>query len=242
MRDRAYAEALRNSGVLSSLSIYWFDMQMNPLLDRLIGQLDTLVPFLALSRHDVFQMLNDNRVAWFAPNEEALPEAYASYRRQVNHSAFLLGYSYFESFLVDLLTAVLRNRPAMLRKNKHVDVSEIVESVDKAYLIDRVIQRELMDLFYKSMADRIEELRSRYNFTITQDEEVRLCRASLIRNCILHNSSRADARLGVHDGYTQGQEFAIGTEQVHDYGFMLRTLVRRMCGEAQKNHGVGLEQ
>lgn len=211
---------------------------MNTLLVRLIGQLDTLVPFLALSREDVFRVLNEHKVTWFASNEDALPAAYESYRRQVNHSAFLLGYSYFESFLTDLLSAILRNRPQMLPRDRQVKYSEVIESSDKAQLIDKLIRRELVDLLYRSMPNIIAELRSRYGFSITEAEEVALCRALLIRNCILHNSSRADSRLGAYDHYAEGEEFEITASQVHEYGLMLRQWARRMYEEAQQNHGI----
>ncbi len=214
---------------------------MSALVDRLIDQLDTLVPFLALSREDAFRMLQEHRLTWFAPDEECLPEAYAAYRTQVNHSAFLLGYSYFESFLTDLLSAILRNRPTMLPKDRKVRWSEVIDSADKEELIGRLIRRELLDLLYKSMADIVTELRSRYGFTITEAEETGLRRASLIRNCILHNSSRADARLGDYDQYEEGQEFEVSAQHVHEYGLTLRALVRRMYGEAHKNHGIGGE-
>lgn len=207
--------------------------------NRLIGQLDTLIPFLALSHEGIFRLLKEHRLTWFADNEDALPAAYASYRKQVNHSAFLLGYSYLESFLTDLIGSVLRQRPAMLPKSRKIDYSEVLDSRDKDALIDRIIQRELHDLFYKSMADIIEELRSRYGFTITEEEESRLVVASLVRNCIMHNSACADARLGVIDGFHDGEEFELSEEDVHDYGLILRRVARRMYAEAQANHGVG---
>ena len=215
---------------------------MKTLPDRLIEQLNSLVSFLSLSREDVFQVLNDNRVTWFAANQKALPAAYTTYRRQINHSAILLGYSYFESFLVDLLTEILRNRPAMLPRGRKVDYSEILDSPDKNALMDKLIQRELHELFYKSMEDIIKELRERYNFTITEEEERRFIEASLIRNCIIHNSSRADSRLSQQGGHPEGEEFEVSAADVHSYGLTARTLVRRMYDEAHANHGVGVEQ
>jgi hypothetical protein len=214
---------------------------MNTLLDRLIDQLDTLVSFLALSREDVFLILNEHRVMWFSTNEKALPHAYTGYRKQVNHSAFLLGYSYFESFLTDLLAEILRNRPAMLPKAKKIDYSEIIENHDKGDLVGRIVRREIHELLYKNMADIIKELRSRYNLTVTEDEERELVVASLVRNCIMHNSSRADFRLGSHDGYQEGHEFEMSAVRVHQYGMTLRTMVRRMYEEARRNHDVGAE-
>ncbi len=211
-------------------------------LDRLINQLDTLFPFLALSREDIFDVLNLHRYTWFVEDEASLPVAYSIYRKQINHSAFLLGYSYLESFLTDLMANVLRNRPAMLPKNRKIDYSEILDSHDKGDLIDKLIKRELHDLLYKSMSGIITELRSRYNFTVTEEEKHRLVEGSLIRNCIMHNSSCADSRLASYDGYREGEEFELSTEDIHSFGLMLRKLVRRMYEEASEKHGVGVEQ
>lgn len=214
---------------------------MKTLLDILIGQLDTRVPFISLSRADVFQLLNEHRGAWFGENEQALPAAYTSYRRQVNHSAVLPGYPYLENFLVGLLAQILRHRPAMLPRGRKVDYAEILDSPDKSTLIDKLIERELHELFYRSMEEIIKELRERYNFTITEEKERRLIEASLIRNCIMHNSSRADSRLSRHGGLPEGEEFEVSAADVHSSGIALRTLVRRMYNEAQANHGVGVE-
>jgi hypothetical protein len=215
------------------------NVHMATLIDRLIDQLDTLVSFLALSREDVFQVLNDHRITWFPTNENVLPTAYTSYRKQVNHSALLLGYSYFESFLTDLLSEILRNRPSMLPKSRKIDYSEILESLDMGSLMNKLIQREIHELLYKNMTDIIKELRSRYNLTVTDKEEREIVIASLVRNCIMHNSARADLRLGAYDSFQEGQEFELSANQVHDYGFTLRAMVRRMYQEAQQNHGVG---
>jgi len=126
-------------------------------VDRLIDQLDTLVSFLALSREDVFQILNEHRVTWFADNPKALPAAYVKYRKQVNHSALLLGYSYLENFLTELLASMLRNRPSMLPKDKKVKYSEILDRFirDRPHfiLIDRKRNLHALVLMRSSVAD-----------------------------------------------------------------------------------------
>jgi len=210
---------------------------MADLSERLISQFDSLVPFLTLSEERVFRLLNEHRAAWFSENENALPEVYAIYRKQIVHSAFLLGYSYLESYLGDLIAQFLRGHPEMLPKDRKIDYSEVIDSPDKEYLINRIIQREVQDLFYKSMNKIIEELRRRYNFTITEQQETRLCEASLLRNCIMHNSSYADARLAKYGNYRENEGFELSEQQVHEYGLMVRGLVRRMSEEAERHHG-----
>lgn len=195
---------------------------------------------MGLSREEIFQLLRQERTPWFGESADRLPEAYATYRRQVIHSAFLLGYSYFESFLTDLIVAILRSRPAMLPKNRQLLYSQVIAADSKDVLIDQMAEREILDLLYKSMADIVSELRDRYGFTITSQQETELCKASLIRNCIMHNSCRADARLAEYDEFQEGYEFEVDSGKVHGFGLTLRALAQSLFSEAQSNYGVGL--
>jgi hypothetical protein len=209
---------------------------MKTQLDILIHQLDSLIPFIAISRKDVFDLLNRERTVWFPNDPEALPRAYDLYRKQINHAAIILGYSYFENFLNDLLFQILRVRPAMLPGNKEMKYSEIIgkESID--YIIEEMIKKELSNLMYKSMADIVGELKEKYNFTIDDDQKEMLCKFSIIRNCIIHNSSCADKRLAEYDGFELNNEFELDSSTIHNIGLKLRNLVRNMYREAQVNH------
>lgn len=209
---------------------------MESLINRLIRQLDTLIPFIALSYEDVFRLLNNERAVWFSNNQEALPRAYEVYRKQINHSALILGYSYFENFLNDLIYNVLKSRPSMLPKNKTVTYSDILKRNTIDEVIEAMINKELLELFYKSMSDIVIELRNKYNFTIKDDEKDLLCKGSLIRNCIIHNSSRADNKLANFEGYDAEQEFEISSSELHSFGIILRQIARRIYKEAEDKH------
>jgi hypothetical protein len=212
------------------------------LLNRLIEQLDSLIAFMGLSHEEVFDLLQKERIPWFGDSAESLPAAYATYRQQVVHSALLLGYSYFESFLTDLLAMILLSRPDMLPKDRKLPYSDVLASGSRAEIVDQMIKREILDLLYKSMGDIVAELRDRYGFTISEEEKRELCRASFLRNCIVHNSARADSRLAEFDGFEENQGFELTSGEVHALGITLRALVRRMSGEANTNHSIGIEQ
>jgi len=86
-------------------------MDRENLLDRLIGQLDTLIPFLEISRRSVFRLLRAKGYVWFYPDQRnAFPKTYQVYQKQVCHSALLLGFSYFEAFLADLIRQVYQGQ------------------------------------------------------------------------------------------------------------------------------------
>ena len=205
-------------------------------LDRLIDQLDALIPFITTSEKDVFDLLNRERAEWFFHAPEALPRAYELYRKQINHAAIVLGYSYFENFLSELLTEILHSRPEMLPRNKEIMYSDIIGKSSIDDVIEVMIKKELLELFYMSMSDIITKLCEKYNFTINNIESELLCKFSLIRNCIIHNSSCADERLAEYDGFNLGEEFEIRYPEIHEIGLKLRSLVRRMYTEAQENH------
>lgn len=212
------------------------------LLNRLIAQLDSLISFMGLSHEEVFKLLQQERAPWLGDSADKLPEVYATYRRQVIHSSFLLGYSYFESFLTDMLKVILSSRPSMLPRDRKLSYREIIKPDSKDEIIGHMVKREILDLLYKNMAEIVGELRKRYGFTVTPEQEAELCKASLIRNCIMHNSSCADARLAEYDGYHEGVEFELSSGKVHDFGIILRSLVRSMASEACENHNIGVEQ
>lgn len=212
------------------------------LLRRLIDQLDSLISFMGLSHEEVFDLLQQERRVWFGDSEDRLPEAYSAYRKQVTHSAFLLGYSYFESFLTDILGAILHARPSMLPKDRKLPYSDILASDSKSDLLDQMIKREILDLLYKSMPDILAVLQGRYGFTISEEQVAEMSKASCLRNCILHNATRADSRLAQFDGFREGEEFELTSGQVHGFGITLRSLVRTMASQANTNHGIGIEQ
>ncbi|MGA1841818.1 MAG: hypothetical protein ACMUIU_14430 [bacterium] len=108
------------------------------MLNRLITQLDSLISFMGLSHEEVFQLLRRERTPWLGESADSLPEAYTTYRMQVIHSAFLLGYSYFESFLTDLLLAILRSRPAMLPRDRQLSYLQIIVADSKDAILDQI--------------------------------------------------------------------------------------------------------
>ena len=196
---------------------------------------------MGLSHEEVFHLLRRERLPWFGQSAESLPEVYGTYRKQLVHAAFLLGYSYFESFLTDLIGAILFSRPAMLPRDRKLPYSEIIASQSKADILDQMVKRQILELLYKNMTDIVAELRERYGFTISGEQETELRKASLLRNCIMHNSTRADARLAEFDGFEENEDFELSSGEVHAFGIMLRALVRAMSAEANGKHSIGIE-
>lgn len=129
---------------------------MDNLLNRVIGQFDTLIPFLAISNEDIFRLINREKNIWFTQNQRtSLPSSYKIYRTQITHSAFLLGYSYFEAFLADLVRQVFMSRPRMLPMDKQLKYGEILKTTNYEAILEMMVEKEIIDLFYKRM-DEVE--------------------------------------------------------------------------------------
>lgn len=130
----------------------------------------------------------------------------------------------------------------MLPKDRQLSYSQIIAADSKDAILDQMVKREILDLLYKNMADIVVALKRRYQFTVTPQQETDLCKASLIRNCIMHNSCRANAQLSEYDQFQEGEEFELSSREIHSFGLTLRELARTMFSEAVRNHGIGVEQ
>ena len=99
------------------------------LRERLISQLDTLVPFLAVAHEEVFEVLSRDYGHWYSDERLATrPESYQDYCQQVAQSAFLFGYSYVEAFITDIIPEIYRLRRDLLPPDKSLRYGEVVLS------------------------------------------------------------------------------------------------------------------
>jgi len=62
------------------------------MVERLISQLDTLVPFLGLAQEEIFQKIHDENQGWFSEQDrKSLPETFSAYKNQISVSALFVG-------------------------------------------------------------------------------------------------------------------------------------------------------
>lgn len=103
----------------------------------------------------------------------------------------------FEHYLSQLLKSVFLSRPEMLGKSKNLSYGDVLESYPSMdALLEKMVEKELRELFYKSWRDLLRALREKYGFmhlSNTRDEKT--IELSLIRNCLVHNRGIVDIRL-----------------------------------------------
>lgn len=212
-------------------------MKGENLLDRLIGQLDTLIPFLAISRPDVFRLLRGEGRVWFDQGQRnSFPRTYQVYKKQVCHSAFLLGFSYFEAFLADLVRQIYLRNPKMLPREKQLKFDEILAAETYEGTLNTMVEKEILAIFYRSMEDVSEYFLSKLRLQWPARERTSAVIASHLRNCIVHNNGRADRRLAGLSDYREGAEIVLAEADVHQYGISARALGRDLYRQAGRRY------
>jgi hypothetical protein len=166
------------------------------LVDRLISQLDTLVGFLALSHEEAFAIIQEHHAQWFGAEErEAIPNSYSVYRTQVAHGTFVLGYSYAEAFLADLIREVYIACPMALPREKELKFRDILECSTYDDVLDCMIDKEVLAVMYNSMENIIEYFQEKLGLQWPSSATDTIIEANLLRNCIVHNNGVVDSRL-----------------------------------------------
>jgi hypothetical protein len=111
-------------------------------------------------------------------------------------------YGLLEHFLTETIRQIVQQNPRILltnpsREDKKVEYKLIINNLHSpATLLDALINRELLKLTYGSTHDLLAALRDRFTLaTLDTGYDARIVQLSLIRNCLVHNRGRADARL-----------------------------------------------
>jgi hypothetical protein len=210
---------------------------MEDLHERLIKQIDGLVAFLALGHEEVFDVVREHYAEWVEePQRETMPDSFGLFRAQVSNSAFLLGYSFFEAFLADVIRQIYNLRPIMLPKDKELKYHDILNANDYASVLAAMIDREVRAALYGS----IEKVRSYFETKLNLDwpEFDRVVEVSRLRNCLIHNMGRADARLAEVSAWEDGQQIELTPDEVNELGLDVREFAEHLYAEAQKQLGV----
>lgn len=208
---------------------------MERLIDRLISQLDTLIPFLELSSHDVFNLISKAHRNWLSPHgEDSLPESFEMYYQQINHAAFILGYSYAEAFLSDLTRQIYRKRPQMMPSNKELKFDEVLKVDTYENVLEIMIDKEVTSIFYQSVEKIADDFRTKFSLDWPEDEKDQMITASFIRNCIVHNHAIVDSRLeNWSSKYQKGDTICLDSPDVNAYGWVIRRFAQNLYERAE---------
>ena len=205
--------------------------QFDQLLSRLVGQLDTLVPFLALAHGEIFGVLSSEYADWYPDERRAtLPASFQEYCHQVAHAAFLLGYSYAEAFITDVIWGVYSSRRDLLPKDRALRFSEVLPLANFEDVIRCMIDSTVGD--FNSLEKKIHHLETRLGLRVEQSTQ--LLDAHVARNALVHNAGRVNRSQTENSSWQTGDIVRLSVEDVHEFGKLAREYAEQLCSRAQR--------
>lgn len=161
---------------------------------QLITRLDYLVAFIEVSKKDVFNLIQSHSVYGITIGY-IYEEDHNIYENQILFSSLLLGYSYFEAYLTEIIKLSITKR---IPPDKSIN-----------------IEKECNKIIQKSLSDKLNfmynKLHIRWNREIDQDLFV----ISRMRNCCLHNNFIVNNQLGEDSRFTIGDKIVVTPELIH---------------------------
>ena len=215
---------------------------MDNIQTNLITRLDYLIGFLDISSKESFEKVKGHKLTeGFKNVGEIYNSEYSIYRNQITVSAFLLGYSYFEAFLADLMIICLTKNPKLLipkgknqNKDKVVTYNQILLADSYERLVNELIEKEARNVMYKPMTEILDYFSRRLKLTWDENVNEEFVIANKIRNCCMHNNCIADKYLVAKDSrFTDGEEIELSSTDVHSFGTKARKLSRELWGAAK---------
>jgi hypothetical protein len=212
---------------------------MQELYNRFIEQLDSLVVFLALSSEEVYRLISDRWSLWLPEDRRnALPEQFSTYRTQVAHAGFLLGYSYAEAFLNDLARHIYLTRPDLLPKDERLRFEEILGLADYDDVVRHMVETTLFQMLRGSMPRIIRHFETVLQSTLPVDQTNAMIEASKIRNCIVHRMAVVDKELAeTSERWQRGQKIELTVNDVHEFGTLARTVADEITKRTLERFG-----
>jgi len=217
---------------------------MNDIHSNLTTRLNYLIGLLDISSKESFDKIKNHKIL---PEFESVGEIYNNqytiYKNQITISAILLGYGYFEAFLTDLMIMCLKKQPKILlpkiqsqNKDKTITYQQLLQAGNYESLINDVIEREVRNVMYKSMADVIGYLEKKLKLKWDNQVNESILIANKIRNCCMHNNCVTDKGLAKYSGFTEGEEIELSSGIVHSFGLKARQFTRELWESANAEY------
>lgn len=210
---------------------------MESLLLRVTSQLDALVPFLSIAHSEVFDLVSGEYESWCNGGEHVpFPDTFEAFTSQIAHSAFVLGYSYFDAFLADLMREIYRSQPKILPLKKTLSFQDILGAGDYSGVLKKMIDNEVYEAMHGSILQIQRYYNDKFDILWPSVHLGDLETASLIRNCIVHNNALVDQKLAQKTGWEFGSRIKVSIEDVHRYGIAIRDVVDYVYNDAKERH------
>jgi hypothetical protein len=205
------------------------------LRDQVIAQLDTLIPFLALSHEEIFEVLNAKYADWYKDTKKTeLPATFSAYSYQVIHAAFLLGYSYVEAFVNDLIFELYNERRDLIRDKSDTDKRKLFfEEILRLHDFEEVIQQMIESILgeMNSLEAKLNHLEKTLKWSIPEIKD--LIDAHVARHALIHNGGIVNRQPPAGSRWNSQDRIQYSEYDAHMFGITARALIRRLCDQAK---------
>lgn len=172
--------------------------------------------------------------------------AWKKYRPQVLESLVIRNVDNFLAYLSELLVAVYRNDPRMLKSSEKVVVEDILEYENIDDLISWLIDKKITELSYAGLDTIRDEINKKHGFDLFPDQ-MKYKEISLYigyRNLLVHNRgvvNRRFLRTYRSSSYVLGDKIKLVGTEVIEWSDVLRGVVEDIDKRATEKYSLKIE-
>jgi len=149
----------------------------------------------------------------------------------------LLGYSYFEAYIADLVKEILISRPKLLPKDKTISFGSVIDAKNYDDLMIQIVEKHVFSIMYDGIEEIVKYFDKKLHIRWPNCcEEYSVVKASLIRNCYMRNGGIVDDRLSEKYNFIKGNNIELKPSDVHGYGLEIRRIAYDIYDEATARH------
>jgi hypothetical protein len=187
--------------------------------NELISDMNKIIGFLDLSDKTIFETIkNNDRYNLGLSIGSMYNNEYNEFRNHICMSGFLLGFSYIEGYLYDIMKLVLIIKPE-INKQK-ITIKYMLDN--KHNLYEKTADDYIRNVGFTEL---VKDINRELN-VFDENENRDLLIGYNIRNCIMHNSGIADNRL--EPKYQTGTKIELNSGDVNSFGLMARGIVKKI--------------
>jgi hypothetical protein len=203
---------------------------MDELIARFGAQIDGLVPLLALSHETIYDTVSEEMTPFYDPAEHSsIVDDFEQHQEQIAHAAFLLGYSYLEAFVIDLIWEVYRRRFDLLSPTAQLEFRIVLSSQSLDDIVEKMIDQTTSSL--NSLGKKLRHLESQ--FGVRRASPTLISEAHVVRNALIHNSGRVNRDPRGSARWRLGDAISLSAAESYEFLLAFKHLGADLFGSIQ---------
>jgi hypothetical protein len=197
--------------------------------ERFIKQLDDLIMLQGITNNKTYLYIRENHQIIYQNSLYIFQNYnYTDFFKIVSDSLLVLGYSYFDAFILDLAKSCLLINP------KIINFNEIDSKFKKEY------EKIIVEYFTKSLKLKMKFYMKYLKINFNDTKEKKLDEIRLIRNCIIHNNGKINSKLQIAfpEKYKLNNLLNLNYDILAEFSNFGRDFCKNLFNEADKLYGI----